>query len=87
MVAPGGSGDGEVDPVESETESLERILESLSASPAKEVKLDVSSAADQDEPENSVEAAEESDSTDDDGDGDGDDDDDDDFQTFLRNHS
>ena len=76
MLTPGGQGDDEVDSVESETESLERILESLGTSPSKELELDVSSAADQDEPEDSAEAAKESNSTDDD-----------DFQTFLRNHS
>ncbi len=81
MLAPGSPGEDEAESAESETESLERILESLGTSPSKEVKLEVSFSADQDESEDSVAADEESDSTDDDGDGD------DDFQAFLRNHS
>ena len=80
MLTPGGVNDGDaesVESVESETESLERILESLGTSPSKEVELNVSPSADQDESEDSAEADDESDSTDDD----------DDFQTFLKNHS
>jgi hypothetical protein len=77
MLTPGSLDDGDAESVESETESLERILESLGTSPSKEVELNVSSPADQDESEDSAVADDESDSTDDD----------DDFQTFLRNHS
>jgi len=77
MLTPGSLDDGDAESVESETESLERILESLGTSPSKEVELNVASPAGQDESENSAAADDESDSTDDD----------DDFQTFLRNHS
>ena len=77
MLTPGGLDDSEAESVESETESLERILESLGASPSKEVELNISPSPDQDESEDSVEAEDESDLTDDD----------DDFQTFLKNHS
>ncbi|MEC9003416.1 MAG: FHA domain-containing protein [Planctomycetota bacterium] len=77
MLTSGGVNDGDAESVESETESLERILESLGTSPSKEVELKVSPSADQDESEDSAEADDENDSTDDD----------DDFQTFLRNHS
>ena len=77
MLTPGSLDDGDAESVESETESLERILESLGTSPSKEVELNVSPSADEDESEDSVEADDKSDSTDDE----------DDFQTFLRNHS
>jgi len=77
MLTPGSLDDGDAESVESETESLERILESLGTSPSKEVELNVASPAGQDESENSAAADDESDATDDD----------DDFQTFLRNHS
>ena len=77
MLTPGGLEDGDAESVESETESLERILESLGTSPSKEVELNVSPSVDEDESEDSAEADDESDSTDDD----------DDFQAFLRNHS
>ena len=78
MLTPGGLRDDDAESVESETESLERILESLGTSPSKEVKLDVAPSVEQEESEDSAEADEESDSTDGE---------DDDFQTFLRNHS
>ena len=84
MLAPGSPGEDEAESAESETESLERILESLGTSPSKEVKLEVSFSADQDESEDSVAAEEESDATDEESDVT---DDDDDFQAFLRNHS
>ena len=80
MLTPGGLADDEAESGESETESLERILESLGTSPSKEVKLDLSSSADHDESEDSVAADEESESANDEDDGD-------DFQAFLRNHS
>ena len=64
MLTPGGVNDGDAESVESETESLERILESLGTSPSKEVELNVSPSADQDESEDSAKADDESDSTD-----------------------